>query len=661
MATTGAQQGTDNSDHPDKELIKKWLKRIEVARKTPEYKAYLADIEKHRRYVKGDIGKDGETTEKAKVNLVYATLAGLLPHIYAKNPEMDTRPSEAVDEQQYPLVKAFAKTLEIILNKQFDDAKLKKRGKATVRAAMTTPIGWVKVIFQQDIARDPLIQNRINDIQDNLRCIEELRSDDDDDQSEDEKESNAAELREQLKALEKQVEVMVAEGLVIDRPLSEDMTWDTCAVRDFDNICNSDWLAERIWFSKEKYEEVFGKPPSGKAATYKNRTSEEPNTTATSSEESVFYAVHEIWHKASNTIYTVCEGAEEWSRDPYQLDTVGERWYPYFPLGLHPIDGTSVPLSTVGFLTGLEDEYHQIRKDEEEFRKANIPHYIAGIDAKEGDIQRKQVAGIGEVVILDSNGQPIDNVIKRQEMLRVDPMQYDTNHVRADIDFMSGLPDAARGGVVKAKTATEADYLQAGLASRTDEMQDQIEDWFREIAVYSAEVLLQELTPVHATRLAGQGAVWPTMAKEQIFESINIDIRAGSSGKPNKMQELKNWADFLPGLRDTFQAVAELREKGDTQTADVLVNIARETLRRMDDRIDIEEFMPQEKQQGPSQQEMEAMQAELEKTRAELALLQGQAHKAHAEAVQTDVETKLMAGQAVVSAVASQAAGTMLQ
>jgi len=79
-------------------------------------------------------------------------------------------PSEAVDESEYDLYKKFCRTLEVVLQRIFvREAKLKSRMKIASRAAMTCEIGWMKLLYQRDLATDPIIVQRMNDIQDNLR------------------------------------------------------------------------------------------------------------------------------------------------------------------------------------------------------------------------------------------------------------------------------------------------------------------------------------------------------------------------------------------------------------------------------------------------------------------------------------------------------------
>ncbi|HFE45917.1 MAG TPA: hypothetical protein ENJ18_10580 [Nannocystis exedens] len=605
---------------------------------------YRKEINNHRKYVRGRMTTEEDENEIVRTNLVYSTIAAMLPRIYAKNPEIAVRPSEAVHPKQYKTVRGFARTLGIVLNRQLEDAKIKRRAKANVRSAMTTAIGWVKLTYQKDIETDPIIQSRINDIQDNLKRIEYLQEGDDIERGNPEAEKRELEL--QLQALEAQSEVVVAEGLVVDRLLSEDVIIDG-DIRDFDCYADARRIAHRIWYTAEAYEQTFGKAPTDKAKTFTDAKQETTGPSRVDGEKARF-AVWEIWDKTSQTVFTWCEGELDWAREPYTPDNTPEQWYPFFPLGFNLVDGQFMPMSDVELLIKLQEEYNITRDQLAQARERNKPHYIADADTKEQDITKKQFAEIGEVIIVDAKGRPIREVFASAEMMQLDYRNYDTSPIRADIDMVSGQTDADRGAVAKAKTATEAEILQAGLSSRTEERQDAIEDWMYEIAKASAEILLQELSYAQVVRIAGPEAVWPELQKQEVFDLVNIEIRAGTSGKPNKAREQQVWMELLPLMRELIGQVSELRSQGRTEDAEVLVKLGRETLRRADERIDVEEFLPQEQGEDQSrameemrqmQQQMAAMQVELDEARARI-------RKLDSETLKNEVEAEIAAANA---------------
>ena len=116
-----------------KGLIRKFQKNVELSYQ--KWKKRYKEIEAARRYSLGRLNEHtkGMNIDQAinqggrliKGNIIHATLQGLLPHIYSKNPEIQIRPGLNVDPQgsQYRVSDLFASTLEIILNESLKKAK----------------------------------------------------------------------------------------------------------------------------------------------------------------------------------------------------------------------------------------------------------------------------------------------------------------------------------------------------------------------------------------------------------------------------------------------------------------------------------------------------------------------------------------------------------
>ena len=74
----------------------------------------------------------------------------------------------------------------------------------------------------------------------------------------------------------------------------------------------------------------------------------------------------------------------------------------------------------------------------------------------------------------------------------------------------------------------------------------------------------------------------------------------------------------MPKITDLIAQVAELRKAGQNDLAESLIFVGQETLRRMDERFDVKEFLPKQKQGEPDpaqveQQQKEAESAEIQK------------------------------------------------
>lgn len=645
MSYTDEDASKNEVTPQSKALAKQWGKRLEKALKDRKNEGSEKRYKELRAYVRGDVGDDGESG-LVRTNIIHSNFAAILPQIYAKNPEIAVTPTEAVSNV-VPWVPGFCKTLQSVISRKFVvEGKLKKRAKSAIRSTMTTAEGWAKVSWQRDVRTDPLIDNRINDTQDNLQrikhLIDEIKEDDD---SRCELEAKQGELDQQLRQLQEQAEVSTVSGIVIDRVLTEDIFIIDETIYDFDQYDQAETIAHRVWMTEDQYEETFGKEVPKTANKYGPDKKE--SSASAEDDKVMLVAVFECWNKTSNTVYTLCAGADEWARDPYTPKSIGQRFYPFFALAFNPVDGSTKPISDAELLVELQDEYNTTRTNYAEHRKENLP---VRVYRKAGDLTDRDISALANrsanqwVGLEGDPSQPIEKDIAILQNPAIDPNTYDVQPILRDAEMVLGAGDAAKGVINKAKTATEAEIMAQGLQSRVAERQDVVEDWIAEMAQYAGELCLQEMTLAEVQRIAGHDAVWPQMDKEQIFNLVNIEIRAGSAGRPNKAKEREQWAQMLPQIQQSVMQIAQMREQGQNDMAETLLKLMEETLRRFDERIDIESFMPPKKdgEQAPQippevQQKMQQAQEAMQQLQQENAQLK---QVADSKAMEIDASMK---------------------
>lgn len=599
-----AKPGDPNYQVPENEkaLVKRFLKQIQNRLESKAYKDFKKTIERNRTYARGEQEDDGEGG-LVRANLILPELKKAQNECYAKNPDISIAPTESVGKDRYSVWKDTGKTIEIVLRHQFSPAQanLKSKAKRCVRSADTAGFGWLKVIYQKNVETDPIAQQRMDDIQDNIQKIDRLMaelSDDTDPQYRSDQEAKKEELEQQLKAVEAQVEVVRSQGLnFIVRP-SENVIFSE-EVTDVEEIKNANWITDIIWMEVYKAKEQFGFCPAT-ANKYGSKKDKEPGSSKTDEDDDYkLIKVFERWNKADKQIYTLAEGYEGYLRQPYTPRKLGERFHGFFPLAFDPTDGNPIPVPLTSQLIELQDEHNTARTNYKEHRELSVPFNVAhGGTLDPTDTEKLTNPQFMETVILKSapEGQPLSNVFMHVQHPPIDPAVYSTQHVREDWEQITRRGDAARGTVAKTKTASEANILQENLAVDTSERKDVIEDWFREIVQYSMELVLQEMSYPEVQRIAGQGAVWPQIPREQIFDMVQLVVRAGTSGKPNKAQETQRWLDMLPQFREALLAIVEMRNAGKDKQADILTKLLRETIDRFDETIDLDALLPQEEE-----------------------------------------------------------------
>ena len=612
-------------DAQEKALVSRWLARIKKKRESRAFRAHMKAVRDGREMVYGkrDTTDDNGTAageRGVKANLLLAKIQGAEQRVYAKNPQIVVTPEEQVEPIDKPeedgamldpmaaqaheaqedmadaekqMMSQFCKTAEVLLGRAFvKEGRLKDRAKTAVRRAFTSRIAWAKVTYSRDKKRDPLVINQLKDSQDNMQRLEaqlkRLRST----ERVADAEAELAQAQQLIASLQEQAEVTINEGLVID-------ILDPTAVcvlkenrQDFADYIQAPAIVHSELYTADEMEVTFGlcaKELEGLTKWRRDGDACKPG------DEDPLYMVHEVWSQADQTVYTLTDGLARWLRDPWVPKGQGERWYPFFALGFYIVDGHEYPLSAPELLGELQADYERTRQTQEEHRSESMPTYFtAGGSLGEEDLKtiaNRKINSINPLVGW-TPGVPFDQVVGRFPAAQMDPKVYDTSPIRADMEMVFGVSDAASGSVVDAKTATEAEIVQAQFGERVSAFVDTVEDWISEMAHYSLEVLLLELSQDQVRQICGAAAVWPEMSREDIYERVRAQVLAGTTSKPNKRMERETWMAFLPQLMAMMQAYAALSAQGQSVAAGAVKEVAKETARRFDERINIDRFFP---------------------------------------------------------------------
>lgn len=638
----------------EKAFAAEWLRRIGVALDRPEVRRAHKTFKRNRLLLAGRNPDSSDTENDApgnrvRTNLHFANMAAMLPQVYAKDPDFSCRPLPSVSPDEMAAAKKFALTAEIMVGRVLvKDCKVKSKAKKMLRSAYATSIGWWKLTWQEQTQTDPIVSARLKDTQDNIDRIQQLRDSIEDPELRADQDLQIAQLRDALAGLEVQQEVVVSRGLVLDFLKAEDLIVLDASIASITDYCDASALAQRIWMTRAKYKSIFGYAPE-KATRFSNMDVTSgaankgiPATTIISgtddkmNDDGSLFCVYEIWDQEANRVHYVCAGEEGVCKESQSPDWTGKRWYPFFGGAFNEIDGSFYPLSDIELTEQLVREYNETRQDFVRDREDALPFNVVrkGGNLKPDDVTKLVNRKGGETIVVDGiPGKPISDDFMPVRQVQLDPAVYDTSATRADIEQTLGGGDAARGTVLKAKTATEAEIVSQGLRGRSAERQDIIEDVLNEVGPYALEVMLRRMTEQEVKEIAGPDATWPQLSIDQIFNLITIEVRGGSTGKPDRLQEQDRWTKLLPVIKEAVTTVAELREKGNEPLAQSVIELTRETLRRFDERLDIDEFLPK---QSKDPQDPENMQRALMEAKAQIEALT-QENKEMANAAQKGI------------------------
>lgn len=581
----------------DEALAKDYLKRIEAAKTRPAFSKFIETAKRNRQLLRGIDPSLPEKHQRMRTNLHYSNMVVTRVQVYAKDPEYSVRPSEGVAEDKLEATKALADTCEVVLQAELvKGCSLKRRAKRLLTSTFTTSVGWWKLIFQEDKRTDPLIANQIKDTQDNLMRIQAMRDKLDDPTAGTDLDLQLAKLHQTLQGLQAQSEISIGKGLALDFVLPEDLLVLDESIRELADYPRSSALAHRVWMTRRMMRTRWGFEPKGGKIFSDFKGTEASTGNANRVSDDDLFEVFEVWDQDAGRVLHVSTGEKGFLDDPTSPDWTPERWYPFFCLLFNETDGDLFPLSDIEMTELLVREYNEARDDLVKDRRDARPVTLV---RKGGSLTEKDVTNVrnrqgNDIILIEGiGGQPIQNDIAALTFGQINPQVYNTQPARADIEQIIGGGDASRGSVLEAKTATEAEILSQGLRGRSAERQDIMEDLLTEVGTAALQICLRKLSEEDVRRIAGANAQWPAMAPiDDIFRMVTLDVRGGSTGKPDRLQDQDRWTKLLPVIEKTIEQVSELRAKGQDQLADALITLTRETLRRFDERLDIEQFLP---------------------------------------------------------------------
>jgi hypothetical protein len=236
------------------------------------------------------------------------------------------------------------------------------------------------------------------------------------------------------------------------------------------------------------------------------------------------------------------------------------------------------PPSDVRLMRDMQLEYNRCREGLKEQRIAGRPFtaVVSGsMDAEDMEkLEHREANAIIELNALQPN-QDVKQLLQPYAGPGVDPNLYEVNPVYEDILRTTGIQEANLGGTSNT-TATQAQIAEGSRMTSMGSNIDDLNDLLTQLARNGGQILMREMSQEKVKKIVGQGAVWPAEPVAQdIANEILLEIEAGSMGRPNQAQEIANAQRLMPLLIQLPGIDPEF--------------LAKETLRRLDDRLDLTE------------------------------------------------------------------------
>jgi hypothetical protein len=491
-------------------------------------------------------------------------------------------------QQELLMRKKIARTLELLYDYELSEqpAPFKDMMKLVIRRACTSGVGWIRLGFQRVMGKNPDTGLRIADMQQRLATLERISADIADNELQPDS-AEAEQLSLLLEDLKKDAEIIVREGLLFSYPKPTAIIPDPRVI-ELRNFTGGDWCAEEFIMTPNEVKETYGIDVGTNYTAYQRLDSTTDYERARqmwerrgdgeglSEGDASSVVVWEVWNKKDGLVYTICDGYPDFLREPESPAEYTDRFWPWFLVALNETEGRVYPPSDVQLIKPMQMELNRSRQGLREHRLANRPKlvYAEGLLSPD-DLDALRTHPVNALISIAGlqPGQDVKTVLQPLQGSPLDPNLYEVNPVFQDLMRSVGTQEANLGGTA-GNTATETAVAQSSQSTSLGLSLDSIDTTLTQIARAAGQILLLNVSEDIVKEVVGPGAMWPQLTKAEVAKDLMLEIEAGSSGRPNQQMELMAFEKLAPILMQ-IPGISPL-------------SLAKEAIKRLDDKIDIE-------------------------------------------------------------------------
>lgn len=344
-------------------------------------------------------------------------------------------------------------------------------------------------------------------------------------------------------------------GFNLDPVMPEDIRfdWDITRPEDF---FFSKWVAHRVFMSKRDIMDKWGDRIAasdwdnvkvqgyGKYGPNPN-TSDDPGarTDPEVSHVNDKCAVWEYHDRSKTRRYTWVQGMRKFLSNEV-ADVVWHKFFPFFPLVFNRVTGKFIPISDTRLQMPLQDEINLKRTHEREAQKACYPRLMVTAGLLSPAEKEKLENALPYAVVEVQKATEVAQHLHELEIGSFDPRLYDTTRAVRELEIIAGLSQSAAGTPGGADSATEAAIANQQMGVQTEHRKSVLEAFIADVFSAMTEMALQIFPEENIKEIVGPGAVWPILDRERMWRGLNMEVKAGASGKPDKKKTLEIWTQF---------------------------------------------------------------------------------------------------------------------
>ena len=464
--------------------------------------------------------------------------------------------ADAEKVKQYnTMMDGVADTLTILHNYFIQDpaAQYKQQFKGLVRRTKVCGVGYVKLGFQRILEPNPDVTVKLADATERLETMRQLMAQASRDQLPEDS-ADEEQLKTLIGQLQNEAQLVVQEGPVLSFPRSKRVIIDPECVQ-LKTLAGAGWVAEEYEKTPAEIEEIWHVDIGSNFTPYKpdkdswTRWSEKAGA-LTKSDTALLWRV---MNRKTGQEFVICEGYKDYVKPPSAPDVKLKRFFDIFPLVFNEIESEDdlYPPSDVWNAHHLGMEYNRARQGRREHRLMNRPAYVTAKGTfTEGDLNKFESHAVGAILETDvqlTAEEKIGDKLMAKPTMDIDPNMYEVDSIWQDILRVTGEQQANVGPTTDA-TATESSIAESSRQIGVSDTADDIDDMLSQLVQSMGEVMLTEMSKPTVIEIVGPGAVWPDLpqTREEIAETVTLDVKAGASGRPNQAHDLQQLQTILP-------------------------------------------------------------------------------------------------------------------
>lgn len=355
-------------------------------------------------------------------------------------------------------------------------------------------------------------------------------------------------------------------GFNLDQVQGEDFRFDW-TVSATENMYQAGWIAHRVYMDYDLFGSTFNVTPAeiGQIKLYDgtgaligdkhwspslNQFDNEGPSDRQDFEASTNMgrcAVWEMWNRKDGRVYVWAEGMRRFLRNSCPT-IVGRRWYPFYFLPFNRVTGRALPLSDTVLTSPLQDELNRRRTQEAEAQAACFPR----IFIKRGVLSKDERNALNasapyEAIELDTP-EDVAKAFAETKPLPFNPALYARNDTRMELEMMSGISrNAAGSSSAEGQLATGQAIANEQMGVQVDYRRSLLDEMIFDIMYDLAYMAVQFFPEENIKAICGPNAYWPLLERETFLRQLKLDVRAGSSGRPDAEKNLKVY-EMLAGM-----------------------------------------------------------------------------------------------------------------